>query len=201
MTLHISYSFLIPSSAEYDARRIAVYSVVIPLLVALIVLEYIKPFESDMMDIMTVSVIIVCCFLILSVSLISFRVTKAYNYAVDFFAMRFGILTMIIMGESMLACIIGEKSSAIIGYGSSALLDSAHASGVYYEPGGALHAVPSSSVDSSVYKSILPSPGDTVSTLEPLTTAMTDIALAPDGILTPDNVLHYLKYAKQMMTE
>jgi len=75
----------------------------------------------------TVITIIICCFILLSIAMVSFRVTEEYNYTKEFFAMRFGILTMIIIGESMLACIIGDKAFGFIGGASASVTSTAAA--------------------------------------------------------------------------
>merc|ERR1719354_260071 len=87
-----------------------------------------------------------------------------YDYCAEFFAMRFGILTMIIIGESMLACIIGNKNFGFV-----------HLGGAVSSGSSAAATVISSAASAAA------------------SYVTTDATLAPDAEITDKNVLQFLK--------
>jgi len=167
--LHLLYYGAIEDSRNYVLRRLVGYGTVVPLVGGLIAVDELMDLDQDTSEILTVSVVVLCCLILLSVAFVSFRVMKEYNYTEEFFAMRFGILTMIIIGESMLACIVGDKT---FGYLAAS------------EGGGALQATHAASYAYSAAATV----AKTV-----LTSKNKDVTLAPDAEITEGNVLQFLK--------
>jgi len=162
--LHLLYFGAIRESRGYVTRRLIGYSLVILLLAGLICMDQFLDFDNDTMEWATISVILVCCFVLLSIAFISFRVMSNYDYCAEFFAMRFGILTMIIIGESMLACIIGNKNFGFV-----------HLGGAVSSGSSAAATVISSAASAAA------------------SYVTTDATLAPDAVITDKNVLQFLK--------
>ena len=55
------------------------------------------------------------CIVICIVSFISFRVDpRYYNHSFDYFEERFGVLVMIVTGESILALILGDRTGEFL---------------------------------------------------------------------------------------
>jgi len=162
--LHLLYYGAIADSRGYVTRRLIGYGLVIPVLAGLICMDQFFDFDNTTMEWATITGIIVCCLILLSIAFISFRVMSEYNYAAEFFGMRFGMLTMIIIGESMLACIIGNKNFGFVHLGGAA------------------------SSGSSAAATVISSAASAAASY-----VTTDATLAPDAEITDKNVLEFLK--------
>lgn len=176
--LHFMYVAMISDARPYAIRRVRCYTLVLVLLYALLGLEF-ADLGSDTMDILTVCVVVFCCLLLIAIAMVSFKVNPLEaNYTKEFFAMRFGILTMIIMGESILAMIIGDKGLGFAGASSSAYSQALH-----------VEATHTTVVQTTTSKVIETTAEIIETTAAPV---LTDATVAPDGSITADNVLQYL---------
>jgi len=115
--LHVQYHQAIPRAKDYAERRLATYAVAgVILLIALIIGLVSDPGDSDSFATWFCAfAIVIGCGIVLGVATISFRVDPRYhNFTLEYFSERFGILIMIVTGESILALMVGDKGGSYV---------------------------------------------------------------------------------------
>lgn len=115
--LHVAYLYYIPLAQRYAERRIKTYSFSIIVLVIALIVALASDKDDDLANWWTVFSLILACGAVLTVALISFRVDPRYtNWTGEYFEERFGILIMILTGESILALMVGDASASATYY-------------------------------------------------------------------------------------
>lgn len=111
--LHVAYLYYIPLAQRYAERRIKTYSFSIIVLVIALIVSLASDKDDDLANWWTVFSLLIACGAVLTVALISFRVDPRYtNWTGEYFSERFGILIMILTGESILALMVGDASAS-----------------------------------------------------------------------------------------
>jgi len=152
--LHVQYHQVIPRAKLYAERRLASYSIAGVILIIALIIGLVSDGGDDdsFATWFAVFAIILACGIVLGVALVSFRVDPRYhNWTLEYFSERFGVLIMIVTGESILALMVGDKGGDYIyttnAYGSTVLKYNSYGYAIYANQGAFLQNGGSQNVD------------------------------------------------------